>query len=179
MGYKFIFGPVSSRRFGSSLGIDLSPDQKSCNFDCLYCELKKAKAVRTIKNEPKPEVIINELKRALGEFKDIDVITLTANGEPSLYSDLSSLITQINNIKTTQKSLILSNGSAVLNPNVACSLLKLDIVKFMGEMVKHSGDAKAVVNDKSFAKRTSLNLNDIRNALNDGNDGDNYTVKKN
>ena len=49
----------------------------------------------------------------------------------------------------------------------------------MGEMVKHSGDAKAVVNDKSFAKRTSLNLNDIRNALNDGNDGDNYTVKKN
>ena len=56
---------------------------------------------------------------------------------------------------------------------------KLDIVKFMGEMVKHSGDAKAVVNDKYFAKRTSLNLNDIRNALNDGNDGDNYTVKKN
>lgn len=56
---------------------------------------------------------------------------------------------------------------------------KLDIVKFMGEMVKHSGDAKAVVNDKSFAKRTSLNLNDIRNALNEGNDGDNYTVKKN
>ena len=56
---------------------------------------------------------------------------------------------------------------------------KLDIVKFMGEMVKHSGDAKAVVNDKAFAKRTSLNLNDIRNALNDGNDGDNYTVKKN
>ena len=56
---------------------------------------------------------------------------------------------------------------------------KLDIVKFMGEMVKHSGDAKAIVNDKSFAKRTSLNLNDIRNALNDENDGDNYTVKKN
>ena len=56
---------------------------------------------------------------------------------------------------------------------------KLDIVKFMGEMVKQSGDAKAVVNDKAFAKRTSLNLNDIRNALNDNNDGDNYTVKKN
>ena len=56
---------------------------------------------------------------------------------------------------------------------------KLDIVKFMGEMVKQSGDAKAVVNDKACAKRTSLNLNDIRNALNDNNDGDNYTVKKN
>ena len=57
---------------------------------------------------------------------------------------------------------------------------KLDIVKFMGEMVKHSGDAKAVVNDKAFAKRTSLNLNDLRNALkDDGDDTDNYTIKKN
>lgn len=56
---------------------------------------------------------------------------------------------------------------------------KLDIVKFMGEMIKHSGDAKAVVNDKAFSKRTSLNLNDLRNALNDDNDTDNYTIKKN
>lgn len=56
---------------------------------------------------------------------------------------------------------------------------KLDIVKFMGEMVKHSGDAKAVVNDKAFAKRTSLNLNDIRNALNGNDDSDNYTLKNN
>ena len=55
---------------------------------------------------------------------------------------------------------------------------KLDIVKFMGEMVKHSGDAKAVVNDKAFAKRTSLNLKDIRNALS-GDDSDNYTLKNN
>lgn len=56
---------------------------------------------------------------------------------------------------------------------------KLDIVKFMGEMVKHSGDAKAVVNDKAFAKRTSLNLNDIRNALSGNDDSDNYTLKNN
>jgi hypothetical protein len=56
---------------------------------------------------------------------------------------------------------------------------KLDIVKFMGEMVKHSGDAKAVVNDKAFAKRTSLNLNDLRSALNNGDDSDNYKLKNN
>ena len=56
---------------------------------------------------------------------------------------------------------------------------KLDIVKFMGEMVKHSGDAKAVVNDKAFAKRTSLNLNDIRNALNGNDDSDIYRLKNN
>ena len=54
---------------------------------------------------------------------------------------------------------------------------KLDIVKFMGEMVKHGGDAKSVVNDKAFTKRTTLNLNEIRNAL--SSDTDNYTIKNN
>ena len=56
---------------------------------------------------------------------------------------------------------------------------KLDIVKFMGEMIKHSGDAKSVVNDKNFAKRTSLNLNDLRSALKDDNDVDTYKLKNN
>lgn len=56
---------------------------------------------------------------------------------------------------------------------------KLDIVKFMGEMIKHSGDAKSVVNDKNFAKRTSLNLTDLRNALKDDNDVDTYKLKNN
>jgi len=39
--YKYIFGPVLSRRFGLSLGIDLSPDEKGCNFDCLYDDVPK------------------------------------------------------------------------------------------------------------------------------------------
>lgn len=56
---------------------------------------------------------------------------------------------------------------------------KLDIVKFMGEMVKHGGDAKSVVNDKALAKRTSLNFNEIRAALKDEDDTDKYDIKKN
>ena len=39
---NIIFGPIPSRRFGKSLGIDLSPGRKQCNFDCLYCELDPA-----------------------------------------------------------------------------------------------------------------------------------------
>ena len=42
---KYIFGPINSRRFGVSLGIDLSGDIKQCNFDCLYCELEAKKAI--------------------------------------------------------------------------------------------------------------------------------------
>ena len=54
---------------------------------------------------------------------------------------------------------------------------KLDIVKFMGEMVKHRGDAGAVVNDKAFAKKTSLNLSDLRAALKGDEDVDEYKIQ--
>lgn len=127
---KYIFGPVASRRFGSSLGIDLSPEQKCCNYDCLYCELKKAKVIDNITNPPQICDILDELNLALKEHTNIDVITITANGEPSLYEDLGELICEINKIKTTQKTLILSNGSAVLYEQRMANLMKFDIVKF-------------------------------------------------
>ncbi|RAZ49416.1 radical SAM protein [Campylobacter hyointestinalis] len=128
--YKYIFGPVSSRRFGSSLGIDLSPFKKCCNFDCVYCELSRAKVVSMIEEPPLVKDIISELKEALKEFPNVDVITLTANGEPSLYPNLKELIKELNAIKTTQKTLILSNGTAVLHSDKFDALLDLDIVKF-------------------------------------------------
>ena len=56
---------------------------------------------------------------------------------------------------------------------------KFEIAKFMGEIVKHNGDDKATVNDKNFQKRTALNLNDIRAALNDEDDSETYNLKKN
>lgn len=98
---KTIFGPINSRRFGSSLGIDLSPALKQCNFDCLYCEL--APSATTDKQIEVIEVstIINELKTHLND--KIDVITLTANGEPTLYPYLDELIDEINKIKTPLK----------------------------------------------------------------------------
>jgi wyosine [tRNA(Phe)-imidazoG37] synthetase (radical SAM superfamily) len=127
--YKYIFGPVLSRRFGLSLGIDLSPDGKSCNFDCLYCELEKAKPIDYIKNPPKVEDIINEVEDYLLKNQYPDVITVTANGEPTLYEDLNNLIEQLNKIKNSSKTLILSNGSTINNPSVREALKKFDIVK--------------------------------------------------
>lgn len=127
--YEYLFGPVLSRRFGLSLGIDLSPDKKSCNFDCLYCELKKAKPVNRIEKEPDPKDIISELSDWLSKNKYPDVITVTANGEPTLYSHLQELIESINQIKGPSKSLILSNGSTINDTNIRNALKKFDIVK--------------------------------------------------
>ena len=125
-----VFGPINSRRFGMSLGVDLSPKQKSCNFDCVYCELSGAKTVETIENPPGVDEIISALKEALKTHQNIDVITLTANGEPTLYPHLKELIAKVNELKGSAKTLILSNGSGVCDPKICEALQGLDIVKF-------------------------------------------------
>ena len=125
-----VFGPINSRRFGMSLGIDLSPKQKSCNFDCVYCELKGAKPVEEIENPPSVNEIISALKEALKVHQNIDVITLTANGEPTLYPHLKELVAKVNEIKGKAKTLILSNGSGARDQKICEALQGLDIVKF-------------------------------------------------
>ena len=126
---NIIFGPIHSRRFGKSLGVDLSPGKKQCNFDCLYCELDPAKTMG-IQDEVLPiETIISAIKKALLEHPDIDFLTITANGEPTMYPYLSELIDEINKIKGNTKTLILSNAATIDDPKVQEALLKLDEVK--------------------------------------------------
>jgi len=138
---KYIFGPLASRRFGMSLGIDLSPDEKSCDFDCIYCELAKAVKTDKIANPPKVDAVIAELKEAMDKF-DFDIITITANGEPTLYPYLDELIDAINAIKGDKKLLILSNSSTIDKAHIRSSLAKLDIVKLSLDSV----------NEKTFKK---------------------------
>jgi len=128
---SIIFGPIPSRRFGMSLGIDLSPTSKQCNFDCLYCELDKAKTVSKQTEIITVQEIISELKIALANHKNIDVITFTANGEPTLYPLLSELIDEVDKItkNTDIKTLILSNGANIYKPQIQKTLCKIDIVK--------------------------------------------------
>jgi len=124
---NIIFGPLNSRRFGMSLGIDLSPSHKQCNFDCLYCELAPSATVAKQESTIQVKEIINELKKHLHE--KIDVITLTANGEPTLYPYLDELIDAINMIKGDTQTLILTNSATLMDTKVYNALLKLDQVK--------------------------------------------------
>ena len=126
---NIIFGPIHSRRFGKSLGVDLSPSKKQCNFDCLYCELDPAKTMDSYDDVVSVEQVTNALKQALEEHKDIDFITLTANGEPTLYPHLSELIDEINAFKGKTKTLILSNAATIDDSKIQEALLKLDEVK--------------------------------------------------
>jgi len=126
---NIIFGPIHSRRFGKSLGVDLSPSKKQCNFDCLYCELSAAKTMDKYDDVVSVQEISSSIKRALKEHGDIDFITLTANGEPTLYPYLSELIDDINTFKGNTKTLILTNAANIDDIQIQDSLLKLDEVK--------------------------------------------------
>ncbi|WP_263832126.1 radical SAM protein [Sulfurospirillum oryzae] len=167
---NIVFGPITSRRFGQSLGIDLSPLSKQCNFDCLYCELKGAKTVDKAKEAPSTQEILEALGEALHKHQNIDVITLTANGEPTLYPELGALVEGILKIKKEHKLLILSNGATISDPAIQEILSKLDIVKLSLDCVSpkcfkkldraHKGIeiAEIIEGMKRFRKRYSKEL---------------------
>ncbi|HEB9316076.1 TPA: radical SAM protein [Campylobacter coli] len=127
---KILFGPINSRRFGRSLGIDLSPSKKQCNFDCVYCELEAQKPQAKQDEIVSVEEIVLEVQNTLEKNISFDFLTLTANGEPSLYPHLEELISSLRKIAKDKKLLILSNGTAVLDQDKFNALLKLDVVKF-------------------------------------------------
>ena len=121
---KYIFGPVASRRFGMSLGVDISPDKKRCNFDCIYCELEPSKPVMEYDNPPSVNEILNDIKTAVKKY-EFDVLTITSNGEPTLYPYLDKLVDNLSEYKL----LILSNSSTIDNQKIQNTLTKFNIVK--------------------------------------------------
>ncbi|GAA8166178.1 radical SAM protein [Helicobacter pylori] len=145
-----VFGPVLSRRFGKSLGVDLSPSKKQCNYNCIYCELGKAKPIERMEEVIKVETLISTIQNALNNLATpIDVLTITANGEPTLYSHLLELIQSIKPFLKGVKTLILSNGSLFYEPKVQQALKEFDIVKFSLDAI----DLKAFERvDKPYSK---------------------------
>ena len=124
------FGPIYSRRFGESLGVDLSPQYKQCNYDCLYCELEGKKAQETMEEILSVEKILTSIQEALSKFKSIECLTITANGEPTLYPHLYELMLRLEDIKGAAKTLLLTNGALLWDLNVSRACLLFDKVKF-------------------------------------------------
>lgn len=128
---QITFGPILSRRFGVSLGVDLSPSVKQCNFNCVYCELKAAKTMDKQVEITPLQSILDSINLALKKNNNIDVLTFTANGEPTLYPHLKSLIIESKKILKPYshiKTLILSNGTRLKECKE--TLRHFDIVKF-------------------------------------------------
>lgn len=133
---EIIFGPVSSRRLGVSLGINLLPtDSKFCSFDCIYCECGWTPEKGTVKTVlPAREEVKQKLEEKLQlmqkENKLPDVITFAGNGEPTMHPEFEAIIDDaiIMRDKYAPKARIavLSNASRIHQKRVFNALLKVD-----------------------------------------------------
>ncbi|MBN2693486.1 radical SAM protein [bacterium] len=123
-----IFGPIKSRRLGTSLGIDLMPDNV-CSLDCLYCEAGKTKIKTVERKEWVPtESVLKELKDFLiSNPTELDYITFSGRGEPTLHTGLGEIIEQIKKMTNT-KVAVLTNSTLMSIKDVQNSLLKADLV---------------------------------------------------
>ncbi|MBU4189925.1 MAG: radical SAM protein [Candidatus Thermoplasmatota archaeon] len=125
---KIVYGPVPSWRLGRSLGVDLiCSENKTCSFDCVYCQLGKTKR-KTVNRRVFVSIkrMEEELKSAL-EKVDFDVITFSGTGEPMLAKNLDKGIDAIKKY-TSVPLAILTNSSLMNNNRVRKALNKLDIV---------------------------------------------------
>ncbi len=116
--YHYLFGPVPSRRFGLSLGVDLTP-YKTCTLDCVFCQLGHT-TNKTIKRKmyvPAEEVIA-ELKHWIDHGGKADYITLSGSGEPTLHSRFGDILQFINEYSDIP-SVLLTN-STLLNLDEVC-----------------------------------------------------------
>lgn len=92
-----VFGPISSRRLGSSLGVNILPSKgKLCNFDCIYCECGWNKDGVGDGSFPDYDQVRSALETRLAEIASegirVDSITFSGNGEPTLHPDFAKII---------------------------------------------------------------------------------------
>jgi len=121
--YRYLFGPVPSRRFGRSLGVDLTP-MKTCGFDCIFCQLGRTKR----KTAYVPiDAVIKELDEWLASDGHADYITLSGSGEPTLHREFGAVLAFLK--KASKPSILLTNGSLLWHPKVCQDAALADIVK--------------------------------------------------
>lgn len=128
-GYRYIFGPVPSRRLGVSLGVDLLP-AKICTLDCIYCECGKTKTLTTGRKEYVPAgKVESELRDYLSGNPDLDYITFSGSGEPTLHSCMGELIKFLKYDYPRYRVALLTNGTLLYEPSVLKQVLDADLVK--------------------------------------------------
>jgi len=126
--YKYIFGPVPSRRLGMSLGVDLVP-HKVCSFNCVYCECGETTNLTTKRKEYVPyNEVIREIEDYMINNPSPDYITFSGAGEPTLNSKIGDIFRFIKSKYKNIPIAVLTNGSLFVNQQIRSELLDTDLV---------------------------------------------------
>ncbi|MCG2721919.1 MAG: radical SAM protein, partial [Thermodesulfovibrionales bacterium] len=124
---KYVYGPVPSRRLGFSLGIDVIP-YKTCTLNCIYCQIGRT-TQKTLDRRPYNQKadILKEVKDVLKRKQQIDYITFSGSGEPTLNSDIGALIKEVKAC-TSLPVAVLTNGTLLFMEDVQKDLMNADVV---------------------------------------------------
>jgi len=126
--YRYLFGPVPSRRFQRSLGVDLTP-RKTCTLDCVFCQLGRTTHKTITREEYVPtEEALTELKAWIEDKGVADYITLSGSGEPTLHSGFGEVI-QFVRSHSSIPAVLLTNGTLLHQPEVQEAASHAHIVK--------------------------------------------------
>jgi wyosine [tRNA(Phe)-imidazoG37] synthetase (radical SAM superfamily) len=126
--YRYLFGPVASRRFGRSLGVDLLPG-KVCTFDCIFCEVGPTRNLTVARREYVPtSEVVAELDRWAASGDSTDFITLAGSGEPTLHSGFGEVLAAAGALRIA-KTALLTNGSLLHLQEVREAAARADVVK--------------------------------------------------
>jgi wyosine [tRNA(Phe)-imidazoG37] synthetase (radical SAM superfamily) len=126
--YKYLFGPVPSRRLGISLGIDLVP-HKICSLNCVYCECGRTTKLTTERKEYVPvDEVMKEISHFLNTNQAPDYITFSGSGEPTLNSEIGKTLDFIKEKYPEIPVAILTNGTLLINKQVRDEIMKANLV---------------------------------------------------
>ena len=126
--YKYLFGPVPSRRLGRSLGVDLIPF-KTCTMNCTYCQLGETTCEVSERGDYVPmQHVLAELERWMATDGQADHITLAGSGEPTLHSHFGEVFRWVKK-HADIASVLLTNGSLLHFPEVRADAALADKVK--------------------------------------------------
>jgi wyosine [tRNA(Phe)-imidazoG37] synthetase (radical SAM superfamily) len=125
--FKYVYGPVPSRRLGRSLGVDLVPF-KTCTYDCVYCQLGRTTDQTTRRIEyVATDRVLAELKAKLETAPPPDYVGLAGSGEPTLHARIGEVIAGIKRLTRTPVA-VLTNGSLLWDGDVRQALMEADLV---------------------------------------------------
>lgn len=133
--HSTVFGPIHSRRLGTSLGINLAPDDgKVCTFDCIYCEAGYNRQGTGTTGLATREKLEDDLRRKLAEMHaagmNLDVITFSGNGEPTINPEFPEIVDTVIALRDEfypeAKVSVLTNSTRIFTPAVAEALDKVD-----------------------------------------------------
>ncbi|MBN2431441.1 MAG: radical SAM protein [Acidobacteria bacterium] len=127
MNYRYLFGPVPSRRLGISLGVDLVP-HKVCTMDCVYCECGPTTRLTMDRQAYVPTAeVIRELDAFMASSPAPDTITFSGSGEPTLHRDMGLIARHIKDHFDVPLAL-LTNSTLFFRPDVRADARPVDLI---------------------------------------------------